>query len=145
MNKFSQIIKYLTKNFYIILAILIVLFIISGFINEKIWIGKMLTRPKYTIAIATTDWHQKNNNGVGTDYSYKINNKVYNETTGFSYRKGDKFLIIYDSLKPKNVQTLALYPVPEDYTGLKIPKNGWKYQEVPFNIDSNVIRKYLTD
>jgi hypothetical protein len=145
MINISQTIKYLTKNFHILLAILVVLLIVFGFINEKIWVKKMLTRPKYTIAIATTDWHQKNNNGVGTDYSYVINNKVYNGTTNFSYKKGDKFLIIYDSLKPKNVKTLALYPVLPDYVGLKIPKNGWKYQEVPFSIDNNVIRKYLTD
>lgn len=145
MNSLFKIKKYVNKNFHFIMIILVALFIIYGFIYEKMWIEKMLERPKYTVATATTDWHQKNDNGVGTDYRYELNNKVYNGTTNFSYKKGNRFLIIYDSVKPKNAKVLDLYPIYDDYVGLKIPKNGWKYKEVPFDIDSNQIKKYMND
>lgn len=145
MNNLHKIKKYIAENFFIIILILLISLFIFGFIHEKIWIEKMLERPKYTVATATTDWHQKNNNGVGTDYRYELNNKIYNGTTNFSYKKDDRFLIIYDSVKPKNAKVLDLYPIYDDYVGLKIPKNGWKYKEVPFDIDSNQIKKYVKD
>jgi len=145
MNKLIQLKKYTFKNLHIVILVLTVSLIPIGLINERIWIRKMLERAKYTVATATTDWHQKNNNGVGTDYQYEINHEVYSRTTSFSYKKGDRFLIIFDSIKPKNSKVLDIYPVEADYVGLKISKNGWKYQEVPFDIDSNKIKKYLED
>ncbi|AZA77369.1 hypothetical protein EG347_07535 [Chryseobacterium sp. G0186] len=105
----------------------------------------MLKNPKYTIGKATTDWHQKNNNGVGTDYKYQVNDKVYFKTTNCSYKKGDKFLVIFDSIKPKNATVLGIYSIENYLIDLKPPAKGWKYQDVPFNIDSNMIKKYVQD
>ncbi|SHL32542.1 hypothetical protein [Chryseobacterium contaminans] len=105
----------------------------------------MLKNPRYTVGEAITDSHQKNNNGVGTDYQYQVNHKIYFKTTNCSYRKGDKFLIIFDSIKPKNAIVLGNYSIENYLTDLKIPEKGWKYQDVPFNIDSNIIRKYVQD
>ncbi|MGD1320675.1 hypothetical protein [Chryseobacterium sp. 2R14A] len=104
----------------------------------------MLKNSKYTIGTATTDWHQKNNNGVGTDYTYYFKDLKYSSTTNYSYKKGDSFLIIFDSLKPKNSIVLSIYPI-ENLQDLKVPKNGWKYKEVPFKIDTIQIRKKLTE
>ncbi|HEX7870721.1 MAG TPA: hypothetical protein VF455_11480 [Chryseobacterium sp.] len=119
--------------------------IIFGFMHEKMWIRKMLKNSKYTIGVATTDWHQKNNNGVGTDYIYYLKDLKYSSTTNYSYKKGDSFLIIFDSIKPKNSIVLSIYPIENYLRDLKIPKDGWKYSEVPFKIDSNQIRKKLTE
>jgi len=145
MNKLDPIKKLTNKYFIIVLAVSTILFIIFCFIGSTLETKNILKRPKFTIAIATTDWHPKNNNGVGTDYMYKLNGVTFRRTISGSYKKGDKFLVIYDSLKPEKSQGLPLYPVKQDYIGLKIPENGWKYEEVPFNIDSNLIRKYLND
>ncbi|MCS4301259.1 hypothetical protein [Chryseobacterium sp. BIGb0232] len=138
-------VKYIKDKFHIILLIITASFILYGMIDENLWVKKMLKNPKYTIGEATTDWHQKNNNGVGTDYKYWVNNKVYFKTTNFSYKKGDKFLIIFDSIKPKNVKVLGIYSIENYLIDLKVPEKGWKYQDVPFNIDSATIKKYLQD
>lgn len=116
---------------------------VFGAIYETIWQKKMLQRPKYTIGIATTDWHHKNNNGVGTDYNYEIAKQTFSSTTNWSYKKGSKFLIIYDSIKPKNAVVLSLYNIKE--TNIVAPLNGWKYSEVPILIDSVIIRKFVED
>lgn len=145
MYKLASIKKFTDKYFVIILFVFLASFIIFCLIGSTIETKNMLKRPKFTIAIATTDWHHKNNNGVGTDYMYKLDGVTFRRTTSDSYKKGDKFLIIYDSLKPEKSQGLPLYSVKQDYIGLKIPENGWKYVEVPFKIDSNIIRKYLND
>ena len=125
---------------YIRFSIYHILFVRREFMGKK-----MLKAPKYTIGEAVTDWHQKNNNGVGTDYKYQVGNKIYFKTTNCSYKKGDKFLIIFDSIKPKNAKVLDIYSIENYLIDLKVPKNGWKYQDVPFNIDSNTIKKYVQD
>jgi hypothetical protein len=137
--------KLISEKFHIILAISVLVFIIFCLFDENLWVKKMLKAPKYTIGEAVTDWHQKNNNGVGTDYKYQVGNKIYFKTTNCSYKKGDKFLIIFDSIKPKNAKVLDIYSIENYLIDLKVPKNDWKYQDVPFNIDSNTIKKYVQD
>lgn len=138
-----RIIKLITEKYYLIIIVSTIGLIVFGFINEKIWIKEMLRNSKYTIAVATTDWHQKNNNGVGTDYKYHFKNADYFSTTNYSYKKGDSFLIILDSLKPKNSKVLSVYNIENYLIDLKVPNDGWKYMEVPFNIDSVEIRTEL--
>jgi hypothetical protein len=87
----------------------------------------------------------KKNNGVGTDHKFTINGSEYEGTTSYSFKKEDSFLIIYDSLKPKNNKVLGFYEIKYYLTNLSIPKNGWKYTDVPFNIDSSEIRKELLE
>ncbi|MBM7419070.1 hypothetical protein M2254_000576 [Chryseobacterium sp. BIGb0186] len=141
----NKVIKFISEKYYLILLVLVIGFIIFGFIHEKMWIKQMLKNSKYTIGIATTDWHQKNNNGTGTDYKYHFKDLDYFSITSYSYKKGDSFLIIFDSLKPKNNQVLWLYPIENYLIDLKVPKDGWKYNDVPFKIDSVEIRKKLTE
>ncbi|SEH29503.1 hypothetical protein [Chryseobacterium culicis] len=137
--------KLISEKFHIIILILTLGLIIFGVISANLGINDILKNPKYTIGEAVTDWHQKNNNGVGTDYKYQVGNKIFFKTTNCSYKRGDKFLIIFDSIKPKNAKVLDIYSIENYLIDLKIPKNGWKYQDVPFNIDSNTIKKYLQD
>lgn len=137
--------KNIAQKFSIILSVLIVILIVLSFVHESFWIKQMLKKPRYTVAEATTDWHQKNNNGVGTDYKYRVKDKIYFATTNCSYQKGDQFLIIFDSLKPKNAKVLGIYSIENYLIDLKIPVNGWKYEDVPFKIDSNTIKKYVQD
>ncbi|WP_079242545.1 hypothetical protein [Chryseobacterium indologenes] len=137
--------KFILEKFHIILLVLTLGLIIFCMVDENLWVKKMLKSPKYTIGEAVTDWHPKNNNGVGTDYKYQVSNKIYFKTTSYSYKKGDKFLIIFDSIKPKNAKVLGIYSIENYLIDLKVPSKGWKYQDVPFNIDSNTIKKYLQD
>ncbi|MEJ5049827.1 hypothetical protein WH221_08295 [Chryseobacterium culicis] len=137
--------KFILEKFNIILLVLTLGLIIFCMVDENLWVKKMLKSPKYTIGEAVTDWHPKNNNGVGTDYKYQVSNKIYFKTTNYSYKKGDKFLIIFDSIKPKNAKVLGIYSIENYLIDLKVPSKGWKYQDVPFNIDSNTIKKYLQD
>ena len=120
---------------------------VLGSIYERNWQKKMLDRPKYTIGIATTNWHNKNNNGVGTDYKYEINDMTFHGTTNWSYKKGDKFLVIFDSLKLRNCVVIGIYDIENDLKNknITVPRGGWKYNELPFKIDSAKIRKYLFD
>jgi hypothetical protein len=137
--------KYFLEKFHIIILVLLVLLFLVGSIHEHLWIKQMLKRPKYTIGEATTDWHQKNGNGVGTDYKYQVRDKIYFGTTSCSYKKGNRFLVIFDSVKPKNARVLGIYFIENHLTNLRIPIKGWKYLDVPFDIDSNTIKKYVKD
>lgn len=73
-------------------------FIIFCLISANSGINDLLKSPKYTIGEAISDWHHKNNNGVGIDYKYHVNSITYSKTANISYQKGDKFLIIFDSI-----------------------------------------------
>ncbi|WP_126651750.1 hypothetical protein [Chryseobacterium aureum] len=137
--------KWISEKFHIIILILTLGLIIFGVISANLGINDILKNPKYTIGEATSDWHYKNNNGVGIDYKYHVNGLTYSKTANVSYQKGDQFLIIFDSIKPDNSAILDIYSIENYLIDLKIPEKGWKYQEVPFNIDSNTIKKYVQD
>ncbi|RXM39439.1 hypothetical protein BOQ62_11265 [Chryseobacterium sp. CH21] len=119
--------------------------IIFWLISANLGINDLLKRPKYTVGEAISDWHHKNNNGVGIDYKYHVNGINYSKTANVSYQKGDQFLIIFDSIKSDNSTILDIYSIENYLIDLKIPENGWKYQDIPFNIDSNTIKKYVQD
>ena len=137
--------KFVSEKFHIILLAATLGLIIFWLISTNLGINDMLKSPKYTIGEATSDWHYKNNNGVGIDYEYHVNGITYSKTANVSYQKGDKFLIVFDSIKPNNSALLDIYSIENYLIDLKIPEKGWKYQDVPFNIDSNTIKKYVQD
>ncbi|RKE82560.1 hypothetical protein [Chryseobacterium sp. AG363] len=137
--------KLISEKFHIILLILTLGCIIFCLISANLGNNGILKNPKYTIGEAISDWHHKNNNGVGIDYKYDVNGITYSKTANFSYKKGDKFLIIFDSIKPNNSAILDIYSIENYLIDVKVPSKGWKYQDVPFNIDSNIIKKYVQD
>ena len=137
--------RIISEKFHIIILTFTSIFIIFCIISTNLGINNMLKSPKYTLGEATSDWHYKNNNGVGIDYKYHVNGITYSKTANFSYQKGDKFLIIFDSIEPDNSAILNIYSIENYLIDLKVPSKGWKYQDVPFNIDSNTIKKYVQD
>ncbi len=137
--------KLISEKFHIILLILTLGCIIFCLISANLGNNGILKNPKYTIVEAISDWHHKNNNGVGIDYKYDVNGITYSKTANFSYKKGDRFLIIFDSIKPNNSAILDIYSIENYLIDVKVPSKGWKYQDVPFNIDSNIIKKYVQD
>ncbi|CEJ71542.1 hypothetical protein BN1195_03891 [Chryseobacterium oranimense G311] len=137
--------KIISEKFHIIILTFTLIFIIFCLISASLGINNILKSPKYTIGEATSDWHYKNNNGVGIDYKYHVNGITYSKTAIFSYQKGDKFIIIFDSIEPNNSAILNIYSIENYLIDLKVPSKGWKYQDVPFNIDSNTIKKYVQD
>lgn len=137
--------KLISEKFHIILLILTLGCIIFCLISANLGTNGILKNPKYTIGEAISDWHHKNNNGVGIDYKYDVNGITYSKTANFSYKKGDRFLIIFDSIKPNNSAILDIYSIENYLIDVKVPSKGWKYQDVPFNIESNTIKKYVQD
>lgn len=100
-----------------------------------------LKHSKYTIATIISDWHHRNDNGYGYDYDYFINGKRYRKTSNNVHaKKGERRLIMYDSLNPNHHCFLGYYELHDSIT---TPKNGWKYEQVPIAIDSAEIREYI--
>ncbi len=55
---------------------------------------------------------------------------------------GRKYLIAYDTLKINNCEILDFDVSDSIYT---IPPNGWKLNEIPFKIDTMLIKQKLTE
>ena len=121
----------------IAMAIVVIIF---GYIYSNNNLKNLIKYPKYTIALIISDWHHKNNHGIGVDYEYSVNEKRYNYTINLDLKKEAKYLLVYDSLKPSNCRILEMYPIIED---VQPPINGWKYNNVPIKIDSIEIIEYL--
>ncbi|WFB69417.1 hypothetical protein [Chryseobacterium sp. WX] len=49
----------------------------------------------------------------------------------FSYKKGDKFLIIFDSIKPNNSAILDIYSIENYLIDVKVPSKGWNIRMFP--------------
>ncbi|SKC07939.1 hypothetical protein SAMN05660477_02844 [Soonwooa buanensis] len=127
------------KNKNILYAAPVVLVIIVGFINSYIVSGKINKHPKYTTAVLINEYVA----GKRTTFDYNYNIKGIKYTNAISSNKveiGEKYLVVYDSLNPKNCALLLIYPIEKDY---KPTSNGWKYNEVPFKIDTVLIQKYV--
>ncbi|MDV7696744.1 hypothetical protein N6B72_07425 [Chryseobacterium soli] len=101
----------------------------------------LIKYPKYTTTLIISDWHHKNNHGIGVDYEYYVNKKRYSYTVNLDLKKNNKYLLIYDSLKPSNCSVLEMYPIIDN--NIQTPLNGWKYNDVPIKIDTSEIIEYL--
>lgn len=100
----------------------------------------LLKNTKYTVATVIHDWHYKNNHGTGVDYEYFVNGKYYYKTSNIRVQKGEQYILVYDSLNPNTHCLLTYYELTDSITP---PKNGWKYEEIPIEIDSAEIREYI--
>lgn len=97
---------------------------------------------KFTIGTMVSNWHQKNNRGVGTDFKYLVNNIRIIKTGSYNLRKGQRCLILYDSLSPQNCLMLGNHIVPYN---IEAPSNGWKFNEIPIPIDSAELKEYFDE
>lgn len=128
------------KNFHILIMGILVLVIVCGFIISGINSKRLLRYTKYTTATITSDWHHKNNTGVGVDYEYYVNGKSYEFTINLDLKKNEKYLLAYDSLKPSNCQILEIYPLNKNIIS---PINGWDLNKIPFKVNSEEISDYI--
>ncbi len=130
------------KNFHILIMGIVALFIICGFIISGINSKRLIKYTKYTTAIIKSDWHHKNNTGVGVDYEYSVNGKGYEFTINLDLKKNEKYLLAYDSLKPSNCQILEIYPLSKNIIS---PVNGWNLNEIPVKVNSEEIFNYINE
>ncbi|GEM_PF-617115 len=132
------------KYFFIIIGFCIILiFFIANFYGKRHQ-KNAKKNAKYTVAYITTDWHQKNNRGVGSDFIYFVEGEKYDRTcTSTSIlKKGEKYLLLYDSLRPKYFIMLYKQKI---FDSLKPPYNGWSYKELPLKLDSTDLKFYFKE
>lgn len=142
MRHIIKIVRLLKNNYHIILAFAALLFIIIAFFLSHFNLKDAKKNSKYTVAYITSDWHQKNNNGVGTDFSYYINGKRIDRTCASSLKKGTKYLLLYDSIHPKNYIMLYNHKLSNS---ISAPSNGWKFKDLPIKIDSSELKVYFKE
>lgn len=140
MKNIIKIVRLLKNNYHIILAFATLLFIIMAFFLSHSNLEGAKKNAKYTVAYITSDWHQKNNNGVGTDFTYYVNGKKINKTCANSLKKGTRYIVLYDSIHPKNYIILYNHKISSN---IKSPVNGWKFNELPIKIDSSDLKFYF--
>lgn len=135
-----KIIKSKGNIISIILAVTTAIVIIATLFLSRHELKSAKRNAKYTIAYITSDWHQKNNNGVGTDFTYYVNGEEINKTCADNLRKGTRYIVLYDSIHPKNYIMLYNHQL---LNNIKAPVNGWKFKEVPIKLDSADLKYYF--
>ncbi|WP_426279161.1 hypothetical protein ACN9MN_08025 [Chryseobacterium sp. S-02] len=140
MKNIIKLIKQAGNKFYIVLGLVTLFFVIFTLVSSKTKLTATKKNAKYTIAYITSDWHQKNNNGVGTDFTYYVNGEKINKTCANSLEKGTRYIVLYDSLHPKNYIILYNHKISNN---IKSPVNGWKFNELPIKIDSSDLKFYF--
>lgn len=123
------------------LIIIIMVFVIATIVGKNQMRSAFL-HSKYTVGTMTSNWHQKNNNGIGTDFIYMVDGTVFSKTSHSDLRKGDKYMVLYDSLKPSVFLLLYNHKLPAH---LEAPPNGWKFSEIPISLDSSDLKVYIEE
>jgi len=134
--------EFFKRKYLLLLAICFFLFLFYLFYKAKEDAKSSWKYSKYTVGYIISNWHQKNNNGVGTDFIYKVKEVTISKTCDYNLHKGTKYLVLYDSLKPSNYIMLGSHQLPDD---IKAPYNGWKFNEIPIKIDSADLKKYFDE
>ncbi|MBT2622540.1 hypothetical protein [Chryseobacterium sp. ISL-6] len=132
--------QIIDKYFHFICIGTVIILVLSLIIKGNFDAKRILKNPKYTIAVIVGDWHHKNNNGIGVDYEYMVNNQKYSSTINVDVKKGERYLLIFDSLKPKNHVLLDVYPI---YESVNPPTKGWTLNEVRVKVDTAEIRNMV--
>ncbi len=124
------------------LIIILVLLIVFGYFQSKIDSKNIVKYKKFTVARIDSDWHSKEGftKNFGRDFSYQVKGKIFTKQTNLEVSKEQYFLLLYDSINPRNCVLLTEYPL---YNSIKSPKNGWKFSQVPIPIDSIQIKEYV--
>lgn len=124
----------------------IIAVIIYSIFSQDYKTYNLKNNPKFTIGIISSDWHSKTTSKPpGKDYSFILKGKKFEHTTPVSksvYQLGDRFLVMYDSLKPEKAAILIdYYEIPAN---ISVPKNGWRLDEIPLKVDSQKIMNSLS-
>ena len=134
--------KIINKNFHFILISIIIVVIGYWYFSSVNGLKNVSNRQKYTTALVVSDWHHKNTSGIGIDYEYFVNNIKYTNTINLDLKKGQKYLLVFDSIEPVNNVILDIYPI---YNTSPIPLNGWKINELPIKVDSTKINNIILE
>ncbi|RXM40441.1 hypothetical protein BOQ62_05575 [Chryseobacterium sp. CH21] len=134
--------KIINKNFHFILISIVIVVIGYWYFSSVNGLRNVSNRQKYTTALVVSDWHHKNTNGIGVDYEYFVNNIKYANTINLDLKKGQKYLLVFDSIEPLNNVILDIYPI---YNTSKIPLNGWKINELPIKVDTTKINNIILE
>lgn len=140
MKHIIKIIRSIGNRFYLILAFATLIFIIATLFLSQNNLKNAKKNAKYTIAYVTSDWHQKNNRGVGTDFMYYVNGEKIEKTCANSLKKGSRYVVLYDSISPKNYIILYNHKLSNKIIA---PVNGWDFNELPIKIDSADLKYYF--
>lgn len=140
MKHIIKIIRSIGSKFYLILAFATLIFIVVTLFLSRNNLKNAKKNAKYTIAYITSDWHQKNNRGVGTDFKYYVNDKKIEKTCANTLKKGTRYIVLYDSIHPKNYIMLYNHQLSDKITA---PVNGWKLNQVPIKLDSTDLKFYF--
>ncbi|WP_428067665.1 hypothetical protein [Chryseobacterium gambrini] len=125
--------QIVNKNLHLIIISVLIILIDYWYLSSLNALKDISKRKKYTLAIAISDWHHKDINGVGVDYEYFIEDRKYSNTINLDLKKGQKYLLVYDSIRHENNVLLDIYPVDNF---LSPPINGWNIKELPIQVDT---------
>lgn len=132
------------KRYEIIFYIIIVLvfYIIISFFAKKDK-SSLLKNIKFTVAIIESDFHYKRTSGgAGYDFIYYVNNIPYHRTVSRgNYKTYGKYLIAYDSLKPRNYEIFNHIEITDSM--YSSPDNGWKIDKIPFKVNTKELLEYI--
>ncbi len=132
--------NFINKYYLVIGFFAIVMMFLISILYAKIGIKGIKKNAKYTIGIMTSNWHPKNNNGVGTDFIYFVRGQKISKTGPYNLKIGKRCLIMYDSLKPSHCLMLGYHQLPDS---IEAPYNGWAFKQVPIKLDSADLKAYL--
>ncbi|MDN4013379.1 hypothetical protein QX233_12960 [Chryseobacterium gambrini] len=134
--------EIIDKNLHLIVISALVILVGYWYLSSLNGLKNISKRKKYTLAVATSDWHHKNNNGIGVDYEYFIDSRKYYNTINLDLKKGQKYLLVFDSLHHENNVLLDIYPM-DDF--LSPPTNGWNIKELPIYVDTVKINNSILE
>ena len=132
--------KFINQYWFLTFCSCIIIFFIALWYKSNQWMISLQKNSKFTICYVVSDWHQKNNRGVGADLEFLVNGIMIKRTANYDLKKGDKYLVMYDSLKPSNYLLLYNHQIKEKVIA---PSNGWKFNEIPILIDSTDLKEYF--
>jgi len=132
--------KFTNQYWFLIFCSCIIIFFIVLWYKSNQWTISLQKNSKFTICYVVSDWHQKNNRGVGADLEFPVNGIMIKRTTNYDLKKGGKYLVLYDSLKPSNYLLLYNHQINEKVIA---PSKGWKFNEIPILIDSTDLKEYF--
>jgi len=132
----------LNKNLHFVIILILVVIIGYWYFNSMNSLKDISKNPKYTTALIISDWHHKNNTGIGVDYEYYVNTKKYSNTVNLDLKKGQRYLLVFDSIAPENNVILDIYPMDNRFLS---PVNGWSINELPIHVDSTAINDIILE
>jgi hypothetical protein len=140
MKDTVKIMQSKIKYISIVLSFATLVFIVITLFLSRRELKGTKRNAKYTVAYITSNWHQKNDNGVGTDFTYYVNEREINMTCANNLKKGTEYIVLYDSIHPKNYIMLYNHQLSDK---MKAPINGWKFNNLPIKVDSTDLKFYF--